>query len=54
MVSVYSTNGMCWNIPSTCVRGIENINLKKKISIFFIIEINEINKTFSFNNNNLL
>lgn len=28
-IQVYSTSGMCWNIPTACVRGIENINLKK-------------------------
>ena len=26
---VYSTKGMCWNIPTTCVRGIEYFNIKK-------------------------
>ena len=34
-IKVYSTDGMCWNILSTCIRGIQYINLEKKIVIFF-------------------
>ena len=34
-IKVYLTNGMCWNVPSTCVRGIESINIKKMNNYIF-------------------
>ena len=34
-IKVYSTEGMCWNIPSTCIRGIQYINLEKKNNYIF-------------------
>ena len=34
-IKVYSTDGMCWNIPSTCIRGIQYINLEKKNNYIF-------------------
>jgi hypothetical protein len=34
-IKVYSTNGMCWNIPSTCVRAAESIDIEKKNNYIF-------------------
>ena len=34
-IKVYSTEGMCWNIPTTCIRGIQHINLEKKDNYIF-------------------
>ena len=34
-IRLYSTNGMCWNIPSTCVRSIENVKVQKKNNYIF-------------------
>jgi hypothetical protein len=33
-IKVYSTGGMCWNIPTICVRGIDT-NIKKKNNYIF-------------------
>ena len=34
-VKVYSTKGMCWNVPTTCIRNVENINLEIKNNYIF-------------------
>lgn len=34
-IKVYSTNGMCWNIPSTCIRNVESIDIQKKNNYIF-------------------
>ena len=34
-IKVYSTKGMCWNIPTTCIRGVQYINLEKKNNYIF-------------------
>ena len=32
---VFSTEGMCWDIPSVCIRGTENIQIYKKNGYIF-------------------
>ena len=34
-VKVYSTKGMCWNVPTTCIRNVENINLEMRNNYIF-------------------